>query len=115
MPFTDLYPNGVAVDAGGNVYVTDYLDNRVVKLAAGSGTPTVLPFTGLHVPGLAVDSAGNVYVIDDGQQVVRFAAGSNIPTVLPFTEIDLPRAVGCGYRRDAGADLYVADTNKAGW
>jgi serine/threonine-protein kinase len=49
---------------GGNHYVVDN-DNRVLKLTAGSSTPTELPFTGLSNPeGVAVDGAGNVYVAD---------------------------------------------------
>jgi serine/threonine protein kinase, bacterial len=49
LPFTGLkYPEGVAVDTSGNVYVADEFNNRVLKLAAGSDTPTVLPFTGLR-------------------------------------------------------------------
>jgi serine/threonine protein kinase, bacterial len=49
----------------------------VVKLPAGSGTPTVLPFTGLNWPGgVAVDSAGNLYVTDFGNnRVVKLPAG----------------------------------------
>ena len=36
LPFTDIkYPHGVAVDNSGAIYVTDYDNNRVVKLAAG--------------------------------------------------------------------------------
>jgi serine/threonine protein kinase, bacterial len=55
----------MAVDAAGDVYVADEFNNRVLKLAAGSGTPTVLPFTGLHLPThVAVDTTGNVYVRD---------------------------------------------------
>ena len=53
----------MAVDNAGSVYVTDLGNNRVVKLAAGSTTQTVLPFTGLNAPsGVAVDNAGSVYV-----------------------------------------------------
>jgi DNA-binding beta-propeller fold protein YncE len=71
LPFTGLSdPFGVAVDAAGSLYVTDF-KNRVVKLAAGSNTQTVLPFTGLHGPyGVAVDSAGNLYVTDYGNNRV---------------------------------------------
>jgi serine/threonine-protein kinase len=39
----------------------------VLKLAAGSNTPTVVPLTGLNTPlGVAVDNAGTVYVADRG-------------------------------------------------
>ena len=41
--FTGLGARGVAVDSGGNVYVTAY-PTRVLKWAAGSTTPEVLPF-----------------------------------------------------------------------
>ena len=51
LPFTGLDdPEGVAVDAAGDLYVADYGNNRVLKLAAGSPTPTVLPFPGLNGP-----------------------------------------------------------------
>jgi serine/threonine protein kinase, bacterial len=68
LPFTALkWPGGVAMDAAGDVFVTDPDNNRVLKLPAGSSTPTVLPFTGLTTPsGVAVDSVGNVYVADGG-------------------------------------------------
>jgi serine/threonine-protein kinase len=63
----------VAVDAGGNIYVTD--SYRVLKLAAGSGTQSVLPFTGLLGPNdLAVDTAGNVYV-HSNREVVKLPVG----------------------------------------
>ena len=53
----------MAVDTAGDVYVADSFNYRVVKLAAGSATPTVLPFTGLSNSwGVAVDAAGNLYV-----------------------------------------------------
>jgi DNA-binding beta-propeller fold protein YncE len=36
LPFTGLkYPDGVAVDTAGDVYVADFDNNRVLKLAAG--------------------------------------------------------------------------------
>jgi streptogramin lyase len=44
LPFTGLKnSNGVAVTAGGDVYVTDAGNRRVLKLAAGSATQTELP------------------------------------------------------------------------
>jgi serine/threonine protein kinase, bacterial len=65
-PFSGLNgPQGAAVDGAGNVYVVEWQDNRVLKLAPGSSTATELPFPGLKNPyGLAVDTAGSVYVAD---------------------------------------------------
>ena len=61
----------MAVDAAGNLYVADDLNNRVLKLAAGAATPTTLPITGLNNPtAVAVDTAGNVYVTDYGNDRV---------------------------------------------
>jgi serine/threonine protein kinase, bacterial len=67
----------MAVDTAGNVYVPDFGNHRVVTLAAGSSTQTVLPFTGLKGPwGVAVDSVGNVYVTDYlNNRVVKLPAG----------------------------------------
>jgi len=57
----------VEVDAAGNVYVTDLGTNRVLKLAAGASSSTVLPFNDLDNPSdVAVDTAASVYILDDG-------------------------------------------------
>ncbi|KKC05338.1 serine/threonine protein kinase [Mycobacterium nebraskense] len=100
-------PGGVALDNTGNVYVTSQgMYGRVVKLAAGSGTPTVLPFTGLYQPqGLAVDANGTVYVADFNNRVVKLDPGSSTPAVLPFNGLNFPQGVAV----DAAGNLYVAD------
>jgi DNA-binding beta-propeller fold protein YncE len=116
LPFNDLrMPHGVAVDAAGNVYVTDARTNRVLKLAAGSNTQTVLPFTGLDLcpdmidaasGGVAVDAGGNVYVTDScHNRVLKLAAGSNTQTVLPITGLDGAQGVAV----DGAGTVYVVD------
>ncbi len=102
-----LSPGGVAVDASGAVYVTNQgMYGRVVKLAPGSDTPTVLPFTGLYQPqAVAVDSAGAVYVTDFNHRVVMMAPGSNNQTQLPFTGLRYPE----GLVVDSAGSVYVAD------
>ena len=102
-----LSPGGVAVDSAGAVYVTNQgMYGRVVKLAPGSDTPTVLPFTGLYQPqAVAVDSAGTVYVTDFNHRVVSMAAGSNNQTQLPFSGLSYPEGVAV----DGAGNVYVAD------
>ncbi|OBA73659.1 hypothetical protein A5641_04700 [Mycobacterium sp. 1554424.7] len=116
LPFTGLRsPHGVAVDGAGNVYVSDTHTNRVLKLAAGSSTQTVLPFTGLDLcsntidaslGGVAVDAAGNVYVSDTcHNRVLKLAAGSSTQTVLPLRRLRDPHGVAV----DAAGAVYVVN------
>jgi sugar lactone lactonase YvrE len=88
------YPSGVAVDSSGNVWVADYLLNRVTEFASpytnGEAASIVLgqsSFTSMTaatsqtgdngVGSVAVDSSGNVWVADTGNnRVLEFEKGS---------------------------------------
>ncbi len=88
-------PLGVAVDAAGNLYIADTLNN-VVRRVGTNGVIT--PFAGngsagfggdggaatsaqLSGPqGLALDSAGNLYIADTQNQRVRKVSGGSIST-----------------------------------
>ena len=104
-------PVGVEVDSGGSIYVADgSCQGRVLMLAPGSSTATVLPFTGLNqISGVAADSAGNVYVTDGALsangRVLKLAAGTNRPTTLPFAGLKMPQGVAV----DSAGNLYVTD------
>ncbi|WP_435021136.1 Ig-like domain repeat protein [Tundrisphaera sp. TA3] len=87
-------PQGVAVDAAGNLYFTEYWNNIVRRVSADgiistiAGIPTTTPgtlgevgYTGDGGPAtaalvarpfaVAADAAGNVYIADTGNRVVR--------------------------------------------
>ena len=109
LPFTiNVGLAGMAVDAAGNVFVGD--GNRVLKLAAGADTQTVLPLTQPRsvVTGVAVDWAGSVYVVDAEQkQVLKLPAGADAPIVLPFTGLKHPVKVAV----DAVGNVYLTDVD----
>jgi len=69
-------PNGVAVDGGGNLYVSDSAANTVTEVpttGVPNGSPFALTLPGLKSPaGIALDANGNVYVADSGNGRVLF-------------------------------------------
>ncbi len=83
---TTNYPGDVVVDASGNIYFSEYNNNRVRKVSA-AGILTTVAGTGtagfggdggaataakLYQPyGLALDTAGNLFVADCGNNRVR--------------------------------------------
>src|ERR1051325_2002936 len=89
-------PEGVAIDAGGNLYIADTFNHRVRVVAAdgtistfaGNGLPA---FTGDHGPPasasmflptvVAVDTAGNLYIADLGNSRIRKVAKGVISTI----------------------------------
>jgi sugar lactone lactonase YvrE len=104
-----LYPEGLAVDAGGSVYIADEGNGRVVK-----ETPSVSGYVqstianGLTSPqGVAVDGSGNVFITDTGKGLVLMET----PAADGFSE----STVGNGWNYPAGialdgsGNIYIAD------
>lgn len=78
------FPNSVAADASGNVYVTEYVSDLIRKIDpsgnvttfAGSGNAGQADSTGVAASfngpsGIAVDATGNLYVADTYNNVIR--------------------------------------------
>jgi len=99
-------PYSVAVDAAGNAFIATWTDGRLVKVAAGSGTQTVLLSSpGSTFEGVAVDGAGNVYTADQSNNVVvKIPAGAGQPITLG-TGLSAPSGVVV----DGSGNLFVAD------
>jgi len=96
-------PTGIVVDAAGDIYVADELNNNVVEFKAGGGQAT---FTGFSDPqGLAIDATGNVYVSDSGNNAVKEipAGGGTIITVISGVTAPTGLAI------DGSGNIYVAD------
>ena len=126
----------VAVDSAGNVYVTDYYNNRVEEFTtagayitawgcatAGTGCTAGFGPGEFNVPfGIAVDSARNVYVTDLGNnRVEKFTTAGTYITAWGCTnaatqactagsgpgQFNVPRGVAV----DSAGNVYVADGN----
>jgi sugar lactone lactonase YvrE len=84
------FPEGVAVDSAGNLFVADSGNHRVRKVEPGgiittvaggeSGTVVAVPLR--YPEGLAVDRAGNLYVADPLDHRVRQVTGVAAPGLL---------------------------------
>ncbi len=106
-------PNGVAVDASGNLYIADY-NNYVIRKVSPSGTITTyagdnnLGYSGdggaataaeMAYPwGVGCDNSGNVYVADNNNNVIRKVSSSGTITTCAGNN-----KLGHGYSGDGGA------------
>ncbi len=124
-------PAGVAVDAAGNIYVTDWGNNLIRKIApggvvttfAGSGfaghndaAGTLASFT--QPTGIALDAQGNLFVADAGNSLIReISSSGTVSTVAGSDSIGYVDGTGSvaaffnplGVAVDANDNVYVAD------
>ncbi len=132
-------PQGVAVDAAGNLFIADTsnyrireVSNGVITTVAGTG---VRGFSGdngqatgaqlnLYESGLAMDSAGNLYIADTLNNRIRKVANGVITTVAGNGPLGLGGAFGgdggpatsaelatpLGIAVDSAGNLYIADS-----
>jgi sugar lactone lactonase YvrE len=112
-------PDGITVDANGNVYVCDFLNNSVRKITQGGVVSTVA--TSLYQPrGVAVDASGNVYIADTGNRLIKMVTPAGVVNVIAgrgyqsvingpalLASFDNPIAIVA----DNNNNLYVVDTN----
>jgi uncharacterized protein (TIGR03437 family) len=138
-PATDALvntPNGVTVDAAGNLYIADTGNSRIRKVDStgtittvagsnttgysGDGVPAIL--TALNLPrSVAVDAAGNLYIADTFNQRIRMVTVAGIISTIagnglvgyagdggPATSAQFNYPSGVAV--DAAENVYITDT-----
>jgi uncharacterized protein (TIGR03437 family) len=132
-----LNAGGVAVDATGNLYIADWDNNRIRKVAngiittfAGDGTKGFGGDNGLAINaqlnspvGVAVDSAGDLYIADTDNNLIRKVSNGIISTVAGVAGQNLSSGFGGDNGQatsaqlngpgavavDSSGSLYIAD------
>jgi sugar lactone lactonase YvrE len=123
------YPDAVAIDVSGNVYVADTYNHKIRKITpagvvttlagstngfadgAGSSVKFSYPF------GVAVDASGNVYVADTYNDKIRKITPDGVVTTLAGSTQGFADGTGSaaqfnqpiGVAVDASGNVYVAD------
>ena len=100
-------PSGVALDAAGNLYFSEYANNSIRKWSVTNGILTTLVSSNLNQPvGTALDILGNVYFSDSGNNAVKewLAASNTVITLV--SNLNQPNSVAV----DVIGNVYFADT-----
>lgn len=125
-------PQGIAIGLDGSLYVADFYNNKIRKIAvdgtvstyAGAGnrglTNGSCATATFYAPvGVAVDAIGNVYVADYGNHAIRtiFPAPCQVTTLAGSGSVGASDDTGtaatfngpAGLTLDINGDVYVAD------
>ena len=113
-------PQGVAVDTSGNVYVTDYLANRIQKFNSAGVYQSQFGTSGsgngqFHGPkSIAIDSLNNIYVVDrDNNRIQKFNSAGVYQSQFGTSgsgngQFSYPY----GITIDSSNNIFVSDTNR---
>ena len=104
-------PQGVVIDAAGNIILNDTYDDQLIKVNPADGSQTLIPSGGLFVDtrGITIDAAGDILVADFG-----YGGSGAIIRVDPATGAQTVAASGgiiqgpLGVTLDGAGNMYMS-------
>jgi trimeric autotransporter adhesin len=124
-------PAGLALDASGNLYIADWLDNRIRKVSTDGSISTVAgrgnafpplgdggPATAAALAspfGVAVDASGNLYIADSGFLLIRKVSPAGIISTVAGSDwlqegaTDVGEPTGLAV--DGAGNVFIATLN----
>jgi sugar lactone lactonase YvrE len=131
------YPDGVAVDGAGNLFVADHNNHTIRKVSSAGQVTTFAGAAGISgsadgtgggarfngPTGVAVDGSGNVYVADAGNTSIRKITSAGVVSTFAGASGSAGSSDGTGSAArfnapqgiavDSAGNVYVADTNNS--
>ncbi len=111
-------PSGIALDALGNLFVSDYGNNAIREITPDGTVTTFYHSTGTFGPaGLTIDGSGNIIVAaQDANQIISITPGATASTIAGSTS-GYTNATGTSakfnsptdVKVDGSGNLFVAD------
>jgi sugar lactone lactonase YvrE len=110
-------PHGTAIDSAGNLYVTDLIDSRVLKVPRGTvganctvtGSCASIGSGFVQPTAVALDSSGNLFVTDAGTQSLYKITAAGAQTTVAS---GLTSAAGVAIASDGSAYVAVSGSIK---
>lgn len=107
-------PAGVAIDAGGDIWVADYTASAVVELTSAGAVAHTTAINGGNAgpQAIAVDGSGNVWAANYYGNSLMQLAGANAAMVSPATGygLDAPLSEPYGLAIDASGNLWLSNS-----
>jgi sugar lactone lactonase YvrE len=102
------FPQGLAMDAGGNLYIADRYNNRIRKVTPDGVISTVGAINS-SVAFVAIDGSGDLFASDDQNQIWRLSNGAFVPWSRGTGPYNM------GIAADNSGNVYIANSIQPPW